>query len=66
MSGILGSIWVPLDNLGTTVAIARDTKNRFFEIFQIYRYTLGTEWYPKWYSNGTQIFFIEKYEVSTF
>ena len=41
-------------------------RNRCFEIFNIDRYTLGTKWYPKWYPNGTQNFFIEKYEVSAF
>ena len=51
---ILGTIWVPLDILGTTGVpfwvplhdFFCDVKNRFFGIFHIYRYTLGTEWYP--------------------
>ena len=50
--------------LGTIMSNFCVVKNRFFEIFHIYRYTLGTEWYPKWYPNGTQNFSIEKYEVS--
>ena len=33
--------------LGTIMSNFCVVKNRFFEIFHIYRYTLGTEWYQK-------------------
>ena len=53
--------------LGSIMSNFCVVKKRFFEIFHIYRYTLDTaEWYPKWYPNDTQNFFIEKYEISTF
>ena len=52
--------------LGTIMSNFCVVKNRFFEIFHIYRYTLGIERYPKWYPYGTQNLFVENYEISAF
>ena len=52
--------------LGTIMTISHIVKIDFFQNLSIYWHTLGTEWYPKWYPNGTQNFFISKYEISAF
>ena len=68
-------VWVPLGYyfgyhwgtiLGTIMTISHIVKIDFFQNLSIYWHTLGTEWYPKWYPNGTQNFLSQsmKFQLS--
>ena len=66
MDTILGTIWVPLNILGTTGVPFWVPLHDFFAMYKIdfleFSTFIGTLWVP----TGTQNSFNDKYEVSTF